>query len=188
MDIKSKKKIIPGLLIEGEDYSGKSTVAKLLLPKLQEKLGKIIVYNHYYLSSDDVISCLIEQARSGVSGITKRKLFAAAAMIDYDLFEIQPNTFYLQDRNWLSHINGNQFLNHDIILKKRFAFEYNIFLTVDLQEQKRRMNPNTPIKNSHYTIKEIKQLIPSTENWHFINTTQKIPLEVANKILSLIAV
>jgi len=189
MDLKKiveSKKTIPGILIEGDDYSGKSTISHALEKKLQAIGTNNIIYNHYYLSNHPLTSLLVTQAKSFSDKEKKQQLFAVAAMIDYDLFTLQPDHFYIQDRNWLSHLNKNKCIDKNIILKKRIPFAYNVFLTVSCQEQKKRMPPDKNLASLYYKKETLRALIPKQEHWLFIDTSHKSIDAVISEIIYFI--
>lgn len=180
--------IVPGILIEGDDYTGKTTISKEIVRILSKKKLELS-YGHYYLSDSSIIKTLNNQARNCKSDIEKNNLRIAAALIDLHTFYIKKGTFYVQDRNWISINKKYNLEGKNKLLLKHHVFSTNIYLKASLETQKKRYI-EVHGKNKYFIslLKENSKnniLLPVEENWHVLKTDFKSIEELIDKILAL---
>jgi hypothetical protein len=181
--------IVPGILIEGDDYTGKTLISKEIVRILSKKKLELF-YGHYYLSDSSIIKTLNNHARACKSDIEKNNLRIAAALIDLYIFYIKKNTFYVQDRNWVSINKKYNLEGKNKLLLKHHVFSTNIYLKASLETQKKRYI-KVHGKNKDFIsffLKENSQnniLLPAEENWYVLQTDFKSIEELTDEILVL---
>jgi len=184
--------IIPGILIEGDDYTGKTTVAKEIVRRLSEKKQKVS-YGHYYLSDNPIIKFLSKKAKASKNCAEKNKLRVAAALIDLFAFRVRKNTFYVQDRNWISINKKYNLKRKNKLLLNHYTFSINIYLQASLEIQKKRYielhGQDNVSKLSNFKENLHHQtVLPPGENWYVLQTDCKSIEEITDEIYRLIFV
>lgn len=193
------KQIIHGLLVEGADYTGKSTICTLLTRRLQtENIN--VQHNHCFLNSDSIVHFLYEQGSTTQDLHQALHFFAAGILVDVDLFVPKKDIFYIQDRNWLTfHCITELFkekipiIPNNFILDKHIPFKWNVLLVSDPETKKKRFEKRTKrtafnqyfFENPNELQKYeqlLKQKIPENENWLIIDTSKTTAEEVADRI------
>ena len=137
------KEEIPGILIEGTDYAGKSTVCEALNNKLTAQKTNIH-FGHCCISNSSVVKFLWQKAREEKNILKSSWLRTATGIIDNTLFQPSSRTFYIQDRNWLSnHCRmeffhpGAAFMSEAYIVKKHKSLNVIFILLQTLKLEKR---------------------------------------------------
>lgn len=195
----SKSITINGLLIEGGGYTGKTTVCQLLTERLKKQN---IEYNHLILGNSSLEKSILKQASRSSNVFESAQLYAASFILDLVNFEATEDIFYLQDRSWLSILSMNQLFLQDpelfaYIHENRFAFRWNVLLTVDpeikkerfLQREKRSIfnqysqdHPEIQTEINQFILEQI----PSDEEWLIIDTSYLSPNEIVEKIMDFV--
>ncbi|WP_198358174.1 hypothetical protein [Streptomyces fildesensis] len=168
MSAQGKK--VHGILLEGINYSGKSTAARLLAERLAAR-GVPLLQRHCYLVESPVSAELQQQAFGSVTGWQDRAfpdaellrsfnvrksaqiLFDSALAAESDALE---GSVVLQDRHWFTQYCSNEFFNPDEGLLSRTwvrrhapRFTVQVYLTCSQEERQRRAGERTgPEKHS----------------------------------------
>lgn len=194
--------MINGTLVEGVDWSGKTTLIDKLYGDLN-KLNTRVKKNKYYLTDNKITNYLVNQGDSLDVGEEQDVLFTLATLFDIQSFE-QENTYILQDRHWLSIHAHNKFFypnsyiaKADMLKHNHLEFKYNIYLTSDLEEKVKRIQNQPPESGFDKYLAENPHIhqsydkfwineIPSNENWLIIDTTDKSKEQVEEESLRFI--
>lgn len=156
---------VPGVMIEGYNYSGKSTLAKVVAEDLRVR-GLTVRESHGTFTHESIVDNLFRQALVDFADISHEEararpfpdpglfrqfdaLKAAQLMIDTEFARggslVDPGTVYVQDRYWLSQYAGNfvlspgeEFLTDRWMRQRAPRFTVQIYLTcTDETRQKR---------------------------------------------------
>ena len=189
-----------GILIEGMDYSGKSTVCDLIGETLKDR-GFIVEKNHLYLSDNFIVKFLFNKAILTERSEDYHLLYAAGCLLDQFLFREKIGVFYIQDRNWLTHeswasieFSKSSEVPADYFLKNHRSFKWNVLLTISYEELRERFLQREKKSYLNERIFEDKEFflnyheylisrIPLDENWLILDTSNLIPDEVVKKIV-----
>lgn len=192
---------VPGILIEGSDYAGKSTVARLLAEQLQEG-GAVFETGKCYLTRNPVVAFLDDEARRHDDLLVRDKYYSAAIMCDLEAAKMfPPKCFRIQERHWLSQLGRNLFFHPDIPLipdgyleQRHLTFTIQILLYSDVASKNRRVGSRPPASPRdrlllgdpalHQAYDDfIKSLLPPTEEWLILDISDASPKEVTVRIL-----
>jgi thymidylate kinase len=157
-------KRIHGILLEGINYSGKSTVARLLGERLAAR-GVPLLQRHCYLVESPISAELQQQAFGSVTGWQDRAfpdaellrsfnvrksaqmLYDSALAAETDSLDGQ---VVLQDRHWFTQYCSNEFFNPgEGLLSKKWVrqhaprFTLQVYLTCSQDERQRRAGERT---------------------------------------------
>jgi thymidylate kinase len=189
-----------GILLEGMDYSGKSTVCDLLEETLKER-GFVVKKNHFYLSDNFIVKFLFNKAISTEGSEDYHLLYAAGCLLDRFLFREEPGIFYIQDRNWLTHdawasieFSETSEVPAGYFLKNHKPFKWNVLLTISYEKIQERFSQREKRSYLNERLFEDKEVflnyheylisrIPSDENWLILDTSNLMPDEVVKKIV-----
>jgi thymidylate kinase len=193
-----QQRIIPGLLIEGVDFIGKSTVAKRLVDVLNSS-GHDSKMRKCYISGAPLVDFLDQQAARTDSMLERDSYYSAAIVLDILLFR-PLRTFLVQDRHWLSQTGRNLFFHPEqellppgLVERMHFPFQFNVLLTSNL-ETKIERSRDRPSKSprdrylrehpaSHQEYEAfLMQLLPNDEHWVVLDTTGQTVDEVVESI------
>lgn len=191
-----------GILIEGMDLSGKTTVCKALKEMLENK-GVKIKYNHCYLSDNFLVGFLFEKAMQAEGTEDESYYYASATVLDHFCFKKVENLFYIQDRNWLSQECWSKFFcsekkfslfPKDYIIKNHIKFKWNVYLALSYETFKNRYEIreektllNKVFFNNRDTFSKYQEFclskLPKNENWLIIYTDFLNIDEIIDQIL-----
>jgi thymidylate kinase len=193
--------LIDGVLIEGVDYVGKTSVATRMVELLTER-GTPASLGKCYLRRTPLIEFLEEQAKRTESMLERDWYYSAAIMADLYAFE-PPGTFVVQDRHWLTQVGRNRFFHPGLELirpglleERHHPFRFNVLLTSSLEaklERSRSRPPNSPRDRYlaerptlHQDYEQsLVDLLPASERWTVLDTTRMTIDEVAGAVLEL---
>lgn len=194
------KEPLHGILVEGIDCSGKSTVCKLLEEKFRKR-GLEPKLNHCYLSDNYLIRFLLKKSIEFEGTEDEAIYHACATILDQFLFKIKPEAFYIQDRNWLSQACWLKFFcpeqsyaPKNYIFNNHQKFKWNVYLTVSheiFKERYKLRSNNSKLDRLLFENQEIfikyndffLTQFPADEGWVVINTDFLSPDQVADQIL-----
>ncbi|MDC2961118.1 hypothetical protein [Streptomyces gilvifuscus] len=150
---------VPGILIEGHEYSGKTTLARGVADALRHR-GLTVRAAHGTLTRDPFVRSLLDEALAVFAGAehhgfrhpaTWRRfnsLRSAQLMLDTELFrqrEPAPGEILVQDRYWLPQYAFNQYftpaegyLGETWIASRVPRFAVQVHLTCDTATRRRR--------------------------------------------------
>ena len=108
---------VNGVLIEGVDYVGKTSVAARLLELIRGE-GQSVRPGKCYLRQSPVIDYLEARAKEHWTMIDRDWYYTAAILTDLAAYEPHPE-FVVQDRHWLTQLGRNLFFhpNQDLVSK-----------------------------------------------------------------------
>ncbi len=191
---------LAGILIEGSDYAGKSTVARLLVNQLRLE-GVTVTTGKCYLTSNPVVTFLDEEARRYDDLLVRDKYYSAAIVCDLECARESPAVdFRVQERHWLSQLARNLFFHPTLRLlpdgyleQRHLAFATQIMLFSDRASKRRRCHSRPPASprdrllladaGLHQAYDEfIKSLLPVTEKWSIIDISDASPEEVVEEL------
>lgn len=191
---------IKGVLIEGTDFSGKSTTARIVAESLADAaLRRCFVTEH------PLVMFIDREARRYDDIETRDKFYTAALLMDLGLMETHlPSNFIVQDRHWFSQVGRNLFFHRDNptlpvdeIVERHIPFRFNFYLTSDLSSKRNRASrrsSNSPRDSflaanpkAHQQFDEFHlRLFPASENWQVLDNSNMSPEETARVIISSI--
>ncbi|HSE18454.1 MAG TPA: hypothetical protein VLB46_15480 [Pyrinomonadaceae bacterium] len=189
---------VNGVLIEGVDFVGKTSVASRLVEIMQSD-GDVVRTGKCYLRQSALIDYLQDCARLYRTMIDRDMLYTAALLADLATYTPDP-MFVVQDRHWLTQVGRNRFFHSNrelvpngTIERLRVPFQYNVFLKCDLKTKLVRGGsrlPNSPRDEylaAHPTAHQDYEalnlsLIPESESWLIIDTSALTIDEVALQI------
>lgn len=195
--------LVNGILIEGVDYAGKTSVAKKLLQEIRKK-GKETRYNKDYLLKDNPLVKLFIKKGDAISppNILQDIYYITAKLIEKEYYR-QERVFIIQDRYLFSTLNHISFFylnkNKDILklYEVGLHFKKNIYLTCSLESKKERCHhdpPKDPFDRFLFSninlFQEYDEFclsnVPKDESWIIINTDNLSIDEIAKKVLCFI--
>lgn len=199
----STKEPLNGILIEGIDFSGKSSVCKLLGEKLT-KAGIATETNYCYLSTHPLVSFILKKAIESTDIEEESNYHACATILDRVLFRPKPGTFYIQDRNWYTQacwlkFFAKNYAPENYLFNTHQKFKWNVFLTISYDTLKGRYeqrlkksslnkllfeNQDTFIKYTDLCLSHF----PDDEKWIVINTDYLSVEQVTEKILNFCSI
>lgn len=185
---------IYGVLIEGVDYSGKTSVAKCLCNRLLSE-GINARYQHGYLfRSCPINKFLTTQSIKADQSTIKDWFNTTSVLIDLLMFPVMQKelltSFIIQDRQWLTALSRQkfyhkeiEFLTPNLIETSHIPFNHNVYLTCSIKEKRKRVKkrPASSLRDQ-FLIKNIElhqefdefivsNLIPEDERWLVIDTS-----------------
>jgi thymidylate kinase len=194
--------MINGVLLEGVDYVGKTSVAERLAVILNEQ-GASTRSGRCYLQRVPIIEFLEAHAQQCDSMLERDWYYSTAILVDLFSFRTLEE-FTVQDRHWLTQVGRNRFFHKDVefmpvdlIEERHIPFRFNIMLTSSL-EAKMERSQGRPAKSPRDRLlaanpglhqeyeRFLIDLIPKGESWTVIDTTELTIEEVARKVLALI--
>lgn len=191
---------LSGVLIEGSDYAGKSTVARILVNRLTAD-GFTVDTGKCYLTQNPVVTFLDNEARRYDDLLARDKFYSAAIVCDLECARVSPpRRFRVQERHWLSQLGRNLFFHpaaqlipEGYLEAGHMSFTTQIMLYSDIASKKRRSLSRPPESprdrlllgdpGLHQAYDEfIKTLLPSGEAWSIIDISEASPNDVAGRI------
>jgi thymidylate kinase len=194
--------LINGLLIEGTDYIGKSSIVRFVMDTLVRR-GIQSCHQHCYLCRHPLIDFLESQAKR-IDTVIGRDWYYTCAML-LDLFLYQPQeSFVVQERHWLSQVGRNEFFHpgvefttSDVLRECHIPFRFQIYLMSDIESKKQRAQSRPPTSprdrllaanpTLHQEYDEyVLGILPQHEQWTVIDTSRLNVQEVAKSITDII--
>jgi thymidylate kinase len=197
-----EQRVIPGLLIEGVDFIGKSTVAKCLVDVLKTD-GHESKMQKCYISGAPVVEFLDQQAARTDSMLERDLYYSAAIVLDIVFFR-PLHAFLVQDRHWLSQAGRNLFFHPNqrllpvgLVERIHLPFQFNVLLTSSLEAKIERSKGRPSKSPRDRYLKEhpaahqeyeafLMQLLPNDERWVVLDTTGQTVDEVVESIRALL--
>jgi len=149
----------PGILIEGHEYSGKTTLARRVADGLRRR-GRTVRASHGTLTHDPLVRSLLDEALAIFEGAEQRDFRdaqtwrrfnsrrSAQLVLDTELFtqtQPGPGEVLVQDRYWLPQYAFNQYftpaegyLSPAWIASRIPTFTVQVYLTCDTAARRRR--------------------------------------------------
>ncbi|MGW2723376.1 hypothetical protein [Streptomyces sp. NPDC001492] len=150
---------VPGILIEGHEYSGKSTLARGVADVLRRR-GLTVRASHGTLTGDPLVRSLLDEALTVFEGAEHHEFRhprtwrrfnsrrSAQLVLDTELFRELgpgPGEILVQDRYWLPQYAFNQYftpaegyLSEAWIASRVPRFTVQVYLTCDAETRRRR--------------------------------------------------
>jgi len=202
--------MIHGVLVEGVDYIGKSSVCDHLAEVLGARDVRVRL-NRCYLERNEVIRELERTAKT-LDDAAARDLYYTAA-ISVDLLVAQetwsqdgPDAPWLvQDRHWLTQVGRNRFFayEHDggvpiePLAAVHIPFSHNVLLQSDSASKQARAGTRPPKSPRDRELRAnpdrhqeydrfLTTLVPEDENWLVLDTTGLTMHETAERILEFV--
>lgn len=195
---------VDGVLIEGVDYVGKTTVS-LRLAQLISKEGRRVSVGRCYLNRTPLIEFLEREAQKSNDMIVRDHYYTAALVSDLALFA-HPDDYRVQDRHWLTQLGRNLFFHtaagpvipRPYFLEAHRPFARNVLLTSSAEAKAERAAGRTATSprdryllthpDVHQEYEEfLRTLLPPAEDWLVLDTTAQSVDEVALQILNYCA-
>ena len=167
---------VPGVMIEGYNYSGKSTLAKVVADDLRAR-GLTVHESHGTFTHGSITDSLFAQALVDFADISHEEaqarpfpdpdlfrqfdaLKAAQLMIDAELTRtgsaVDPATVYVQDRYWLTQYTANfvlspgeEFLTRRWMQERAPRFTMQIYLTCTDETRQKRCDARGAAAEKH---------------------------------------
>lgn len=193
---------IPGLLIEGTDYSGKTAVSDELARLMRER-GYAVRRRACFLHAHPIIDGLLALAKASQRMDERDVCYTASILLDMTLPRLPAATGYLlQERHVLTQIGRNTFFYDDDVrwqvaeLRRiRRPFSSQVYLTSDLAAKRLRTRSRPPKSPRDALLAGDPQLhqryddylrdtLPAGEGWLVIDTSALGIAEVAGRILA----
>lgn len=192
--------VIRGVLIEGVNAVGKSTVSQKL-KEILTKNGIKLELNHIFFSRNPLVKFTWNKSQETENTPEEPYYFGIGTVLDLNLFFPKSDLFYIQDRNWLSlecwikfFHPDKQFGPENFLLKNHHRLQWNVFLTAsyetvmarNLQRDKKSSHADSILESEDKFIEYTNfciSKIPANENWIVIDTDDTTPDEVVEQIL-----
>jgi thymidylate kinase len=191
---------INGVLIEGVDYVGKTTVA-LRLGELIAATGQPVSVGRCYVNRTELIEFLEGEASKSDDMITRDYYYSAALVCDLALMTL-PDDYRVQDRHWLTQLgrnaffhSGNELVPTRHLVEAHRPFARNVLLTsssaakVERASRRPAKSPRDRYLMAHPELHQeyelfLTGLLPPAEDWLILDTTSRSVDEVAERILA----
>jgi thymidylate kinase len=198
--------MINGVLLEGVDYAGKTSIADNLAQTLRGR-GVQVIQNQCYLKRGPLIHFLEAQAKQLNTALERDWYYTTALLVDLYLYEQNHEVlgaFIVQDRHWLTTVGRNTFFNRDIefmrqgLLERRhLPFRFNVYVRTTIEAKIRRCQNRPPKSPRDRYLAEnpelhqqyddfLLKLVPQDEDWLILDTSQISIEEATNAVLDYI--
>lgn len=196
--------MINGVLIEGVDYAGKTSIADNLASALKAR-GTPVIQNQCYLKRGELIHFLEARAKELNTPLERDWYYTTALLVDLYLYEESnhdPDVFIVQDRHWLTTLGRNAFFNKDIdfmragLLEQRHPkFRFNVYVRSTMEAKIRRCQNRPPKSPRDRYLAEnpeihqqyddfLQELLPKDEEWLILDTSDVSLEEATSAVLS----
>jgi thymidylate kinase len=193
--------MIDGILIEGSEQSGKTTVCHLVASALAEH-GIATHVGHGYIHANRLLDRFLTASRKASDLLELDWYYSANILLDLTLCRrALPREFVVQDRHWYSQVARNEFfhgsapLPTELIEAQHIPFTYNVFLKSNLVTKlaRARARRSTSMRDAylrkrpvlHQSYDEyLERRLPRDERWQVIDTSALSPDEVAARIVA----
>jgi thymidylate kinase len=188
--------MIHGILIEGTEDSGKTTVSHLVARTLAEH-GVASQVGHGYVHGNRLLDRFLHAARTTSDLLEIDWYYSANMLLDLALCRrALPREFVVQDRHWLSQVGRNEFfhaaapLPTELIEAQHLPFAYNVYLKSDAATKRERasLRPPSSLRDAylrkhadvHQRYDEyLERRLPRGERWSVIDTSGRTAEDVA---------
>jgi thymidylate kinase len=196
--------VIAGVLIEGVDYSGKSSVADKL-ERLLHSRGIGFVRRACFLNTHPVIAALLELAKASNDMEFRDVCYTSCLLHDLCLPALpRPPGYLVQERHVLTQIGRNSFFYDDPQrwqiplmqgLRPRFGCQIYLWSNMDAKRSRTRTRPPKSPRDAllasdimlHQRYDDaMRSMLPTGEDWLVIDTSSLTPEAVAERILEKI--
>jgi thymidylate kinase len=192
--------MIDGVLIEGVDYVGKTTVARKVA-QLLAAVSRPVDLGRCYVQPSPLVAFLEEEATKYDDMLARDYFYSAALIADLATLT-PPSTYRVQDRHWLTQVGRNAFFHSgDDRLPIRYfeeahlPFTHNVLLTSSAAAKAERaaMRPAKSPRDRYLKANpDVHQeyeafllpLLPPEENWLVLDTTGLSADDVARQVLA----
>jgi hypothetical protein len=192
--------MIDGVLIEGVDYIGKTSVARRVTQLLGESRG-VAELGRCYVGQSGLVTFLEAEAARFDDMLTRDRYYSAALVVDLATLT-PPSTFRIQDRHWLTQVGRNAFFHRGVDIvpvgcfeQTHIPFVHNVLLTssapakADRAAQRAPKSPRDRYLKANPDVHQAYEdflltLLPPEENWLVLDTTGKSIDEVAWQVLA----
>ncbi|GII90132.1 hypothetical protein [Sinosporangium siamense] len=191
--------MIEGVLLEGVDYVGKTTVSHRLAD-LMGRNGRTIGLGQCYLQRSPLIEFLEKEAKKSDDMMVRDYFYTAALVSDLSTL-VPPREYRVQDRHWLTQLGRNAFFHTEEMVPARYLLEehrpftHNVLLTSSARSKRERTagrqpgSPRDAYLAAHPEVHQeyedfVTALLPADENWLVLDTTDCPVDEVARRILA----
>jgi hypothetical protein len=189
---------IDGVLIEGVDYVGKTTVCGHLARLAG--VARPVSVGRCYLHRTPLIEFL-ERAAADSDDMIVRDHYYTAALVSDIAMPRRLDDYRVQDRHWLTQLGRNTFFHSgpDVVppsyfLEAHRPFARNVLLTssaaakADRAAQRPPKSPRDGYLRAHPQVHQeyetfLRTLLPPTEDWLELDTTGLPADEVARRVL-----
>jgi hypothetical protein len=193
--------MIDGVLIEGVDYIGKTSVARRVTELLAESRGAAEL-GRCWVGQSGLVTFLEAEAARFDDMLTRDRYYSAALVVDLATLT-PPSTFRVQDRHWLTQVGRNAFFHPGLEIvpagcfeRTHIPFTHNVVLTsskaakADRATQREPKSPRDRYLRANPDVHQAYEdflltLLPPEENWFVLDTTGKSIDEVAWQLVAL---
>ncbi|GAA0713852.1 hypothetical protein [Dokdonella soli] len=199
-----KTETIPGLLIEGVDYSGKTAVSTELERIMRER-GYEPYRRACFMHEHPIIDGLLALAKASQRMDERDICYTASILLDLTLPALpSPPGYLLQERHVQTQIGRNTFFYEDderwqvtTLRRLRRCFSTQVYLTSNLAAKRERTRTRTPKSPRDALLAEdvllhqryddyMRDTLPGGEAWLVIDTSVLSIADVAGLILDQI--
>jgi thymidylate kinase len=197
--------VINGVLFEGIDYSGKTSVTKALVGRLAER-GIAAERRGCYVSRTPLVHMIDRRALLTDSLRDRDVYYSASMLLDLQLMhrELDPDLFLVQDRHWFSQVGRNDFfhagdeiVDRQLLIEPHVPFRTQVYLWCDVAAKAERVvsrSPKSPRdallagdRSLHQAYDDFtRDLLPSDEQWSVIDTSSRSVDEVVDAVINLL--
>lgn len=190
-----------GVLVEGVDYSGKTSACSVVERILQSK-GMTPTRNACFLYDHPIIRRLLALAKTSDDMVFRDTCYTASLLLDLSLTDpLCLGGFRIQERHVLTQIGRNSYFYDDqenwqidTMRRMRPLFSHQIYLTSNIEAKNSRTRSRRPKSprdallaadpglHQHYDD-AMRVSLPPGENWHVIDTSDLTIDQVAQAIL-----
>lgn len=190
---------IDGVLIEGVDFVGKTTVARRLT-QLVNELARPASLGRCYVQPSPLTAFLENEAAKYDDMRTRDYYYSAALVADLSMLT-PPDDYRVQDRHWLTQVGrnaffypGEQMMPGEYVFEAHRPFGHNVLLTstaaTKAQRAERRaatsprdrfLRANPGLHQDYESF--LRTLLPAEEDWLMLDTTDCSVEEVSRQIL-----
>jgi thymidylate kinase len=192
--------MIDGVLLEGVDYVGKTTVARKVT-QLLAAVSRPVSLGRCYVQPGPLVAFLEEEATKYDDMLARDYFYSAALIADLATLT-PPSTYRVQDRHWLTQVGRNAFFHAgDGKLPIRYfeeahlPFTHNVLLTSSAAAKAERVamraakSPRDRYLRANPDIHQeyedfLLSLLPPEENWLVLDTTGMPADDVARLVLA----
>lgn len=196
------RQTIGGVLIEGVDYAGKTTLARNLVEACSDR-GLLVRYAKEFLATGPRLHATLKAIATRNFGYEQDLILADATITDIRSYRSE-HGLVIQDRHWFSVFGHLKFFYPSstasqcaTLLREHRTFAHNVYLTSTIEAKRARFtvcpprsqldamlaaNPDLHQRYDDY----LKELLPTDEPWTVIDTSSLPAKTVALEVLGQI--
>ncbi|WP_315792652.1 MULTISPECIES: hypothetical protein [unclassified Bradyrhizobium] len=193
-----ERPVLNGIVIEGTDFVGKTTLANNLLGCLA-RFGLNAFHRKCFLSKEPIIQFL--SAPSEGRSLEESDWMLTAAYLLDDINPRELDNFAIQERNWISQVARNRFFHGEKFVEysrrieqRHYQFSTQIYLhsCIDAKRARAASRPPKGTRNAllssdpvlHQEFDEFSMsILPKNEQWLIVDTSSLSPVDVCNIVL-----